>query len=49
MLPKAAIVALKALLAWSNFISALDTGMKSHCIIMFHTRNDLVFQLIISQ
>ena len=33
MLPKAAIIALKGLLAWSNFISALDTGMKVHCII----------------
>ena len=45
MLPKAAIVALKGLLAWSNFISALDTGMKAHCIILLRTRNDLVFQL----
>ena len=46
MLPKAAIVALKGLLAWSNFISTLDTGMKAHCIIL-RTRigNDLVFQL----
>ena len=45
MLPKAAIVALKGLLAWSNFISALDTGMKAHYIILLRTRNDLVFQL----
>ena len=45
MLPKAAIVALKGLLAWSNFISALDTGIKAHCIILLRTRNDLVFQL----
>ena len=45
MLPKAAIVALKGLLVWSNFISALDTGMKAHCIILLRTRNDLVFQL----
>ena len=44
MLPKAAIVAPKGLLAWSNFISTLDTGMKAHCIIL-RTRNDLVFQL----
>ena len=45
MLPKAAIVALKGLLAWLNFISALDTGMKAHYIILLRTRNDLVFQL----
>ena len=45
MLPKAAIVALKGLLAWSNFISALVTGMKAHCIIFLRTYNDLVFQL----
>ena len=44
-LPKAAIVTLKGLLAWSNFISALDTGIKVHCIILLCTRNDLVFQL----
>ena len=44
MLPKVAIVALKGLLAWSNFISALDRGMKAHCIILLRTRNDLVFQ-----
>ena len=31
--------------AWSKFISALDTGMKAHCIILLRTRNDLVFQL----
>ena len=45
MLPKAAIVALKGLLAWSNFISALDTGMKAHCMILLRRRNYLVFQL----
>ena len=45
MLPKAAIVALKGLLAWSNFISALDTGMKAHCIILLRSCKDLVFQL----
>ena len=45
MLPKAAIVALKGLLAWSNFISALNIGMKVHCIIILRARNDLVFQL----
>ena len=49
MLPKAAIVVLKCLLAWSNFISALDTGMKAHFIIILRTRNDRVFQLIISE
>ena len=47
MLPKATIVALKGLLAWSNFISS--TGMNAHCIIILRTRNDLVFQLIISE
>ena len=47
MLPKAVIVALKGLLAWSNFISS--TGMNAHCIIILRTRNDLVFQLIISE
>ena len=31
--------------AWSKFISALDTGMKAHCIILLRTRNDLVFRL----
>ena len=45
MLPKAAIVALKGLLAWSNFISALNIGMKVRCIIILRARNDLVFQL----
>ena len=45
MLPKAAIVTLKGLLAWSNFISALDIGIKAHCIILLRTRNDPVFQL----
>ena len=45
MLPKAAIVALKGLLARSNFISTLDTGMKAHCIILLRTRNDLELQL----
>ena len=45
MLPKAAIVALKGLLAWSNFISALDTRIKAYCTILLRTRNDLVFQL----
>ena len=45
MLPKAAIVALEGMLAWSNFISALDTGIKADCIILLRTRNDLVFQL----
>ena len=45
MLPKAAIVALKGLLAWSNFISALNKGMKVRCIIILRARNDLVFQL----
>ena len=45
MLPKAAFIALKGLLAWSNFISALDTGIKAHCRILLRTRNDLVFQL----
>ena len=44
-LPKAAILALKGLLGWSNFISALDTGMKAHCIILLRTRNDRVFQV----
>ena len=44
MLPKAAILALKGLLGWSNFISALNTGMKVHYIILFRTRTDLVFQ-----
>ena len=38
-------VALKGLLAWSNFISALDTRMKAHYIIFLRTGNDLVFQL----
>ena len=41
MLPKAAIVALKGLLAWSNFISALNIGMKVRCIIILRARNDL--------
>ena len=27
------------------FISAVDTGIKAHCIIRLRTRNDLVFQL----
>ena len=45
MLPKAAIVALKGLLAWSNFISALNIGMKVRCIIILRARSDLVFQL----
>ena len=50
MLPKAAIVALKGLPAWLNFISALDTGVKAHCKILMRTRNDLVFhRLIISE
>ena len=31
--------------AWSNFISALDTGIKAHCIVILRTRNDLVFQV----
>ena len=44
MLPKTAIVALKGLLACSNFISALDTGIKAHCIILLHMCNNLVFQ-----
>ena len=39
------VVALEGLLAWSNFISALDTGIKAHCIILLRMRNDLVFQL----
>ena len=43
MLPKAAIVALKGLLAWSNFISALDTGIKAHLDNSLLTRDDLVF------
>ena len=50
MLPKATIVALKGLLARSNFISALDTGVKAHCVILLRMRNDLVFhQLIVSE
>ena len=40
-----AIVVLKGLLAWSNFISALDTGIKAHCIILLRTHNNLMFQL----
>ena len=44
-----AIVVLKGLLAWSNFISALDTGMKAHFIIILRARDDGVFQLIISE
>ena len=39
------IVVLKGLLAWSNFISALDTGIKAHCIILLRTHNNLMFQL----
>lgn len=45
MLPKAATIVLKSLLAWSKFISALNTWMKAHCIILLRTSNDLVFQL----
>ena len=40
-----AIITLKGLLAWSNFISALDTEIKARCIILLHTHNNLVFQL----
>ena len=38
-------VALKGLLAWLNFIFALDTRMKAHDIIFLRTGNNLVFQL----
>ena len=40
-----AIVVLKGLRAWSNFISALDTGIKAYCIILLRTHNNLMFQL----